>query len=599
MYYNKRRYYETLLRRVTLLEQLYLEGVQDDLRRHLGEGVFDMYMDARKKFPSEKEIDTVMYPDFNEEELLNNENNAKKRFAKKYSNLRKSNLITVVGGNLYSNYPLAANLESPAQIKQSLDDYNWMKNYVITSFDNFRQFNKVMKMGPDVVRKFASDYTSIRDTQQQIMDEGAAEVYRDSLWTVYKITTYKAAQKLGKGTKWCIAGNYQGHEERGEEYFYDYINDENLDGGYYFYLKSDGKTKYALLRAKDGAVHSIWNAADIKIEPQYILKEEPDFPSINGIFNPPSPNEYDLYSDDHNKVKEAVADGQDLSQICNDRQLEYYGYTPLDWHMKRGHVGLAQFLVNQGAAFTSKFAWKQLFYWDDYDLFRACINHGLLDIISMPTILEHVLKNASTAWVKLVLSIGTKSKGKLAFLKEKLPNGKYPLQAELENKDFGGRVGVIKELIKRGADPNVTCEDGRSLLEVAIDENASPAVIKLLEQVTGKSVSELNTGNKSQVELDRDRIEKALNRIFSGRDFLLNVYVDKKIQRGETVVVDLMSKLEQINNGAHKVYAVSRSGSSMFSVNEIKNGSVRASFGYVRTISAVADAIFNNFFGEE
>ena len=129
MYYSKRQYYETLLRRVTLLEQLYLEGVQDDLRKHLGEGVFDMYMDARKKFPSEKEIDTVMYPDFNEEELLDDENNAKKRFAKKYSNLRKSNLITVIGGNLYSNYPLAADLENQRQIKQSLDDYNQMKNY--------------------------------------------------------------------------------------------------------------------------------------------------------------------------------------------------------------------------------------------------------------------------------------------------------------------------------------------------------------------------------------------------------------------------------------------------------------------------------------
>ena len=599
MYYNKRKYYETLLRRVTLLEQLYLEGVQDDLRKHLGEGVFDMYMDARKKFPSEKEIDTVMYPDFSEEELLDDENNAKKRFAKKYSNLRKSNLITVVGGNLYSNYPLAANLESPRQIRQSLDDYNQMKNYVITSFDNFRQFNKVMKMDPSAVRKFASDYTSIRDTQQQIMDEGATEVYHDPLWTVYKVTTYKAAQKLGKGAKWCIAGNYEGHEERGEEYFYDYINDENLDGGYYFYLKSDGKTKYALLRAKDGAVHSIWNAADIKIEPQYILKEESDFPSINGIFNPPSPNAYDLYSDDYDKVKKAIADGQDLSQICDNKQLEYYGYTPLDWHMKCSHAGWAQLLINHGAAFTSKFAWKKLFYWDDYDLFKACVNNGLLDIVSLPIMFEHVLKNASTEWVKLLLSAGAKSKGKLDFLKEKLPSGKYPLQVELENKYFGGRVGVIRELIKRGADPNVTCEDGRTLLEVAIDENASPAVIKLLEQATGKSASTLSTSDKSQTELDRDRIEKALNRIFSSKDFSLNVYVDKKIKRGETIVVDLMSKSEHVNNGAHKMYAVSRSGSSMFSVSEINNGSIRASFGHIRTISGVADAIFNDFFGEE
>lgn len=592
MYYNKRRYYETLIRKITLLEQLYLEGVQDDLRKHLGEGVFDMYMDARKKFPSEKEIDTVMYPDFSEEELLDDENNAKKRFAKKYNNLRKSNLINVVGGNLYSNYPLAANLESPRQIRQSLDDYNQMKNYVITSFDNFRQFNKVMKMDPNAVRKFVSDYTSIRDTQQQIMDEGATEVYHDPLWTIYRVTTYKAAQKLGKGAKWCISGNYEGHEELGEEYFYDYIDDEDLDGGYYFYLKNDGKTKYALLRAKDGSVHSIWNAADIKIEPQSILEEEPDFPSVKGIFNPPAPNAYDLYSDDYDKVKKAIEDGQDLSQICDNNQLEYYGYTPLDYHMMCGRAGFARLLVNQGAALTSKFAWKKLFHWDAYDLFKACVNNGLLDTVSLPTIFEYVLKNASIEWVKLLLSIGAKSK-------EKLPCGKYPLQVELENKYSGGRVGVIKELIKRGADPNITCDDGKTLLEVAIDENASPAVIKLLEQITGKSASALSTSDKFQIEIDRDRIEKALIRKFGDRDFSLKVYVDKKIHRSEVVVIDLMSKSEHVNNGAHKMYAIYRSGNSMFYVSEIENGSIKSSFEYVRTISAAADAILNNFFGEE
>ena len=167
MYYNKRRYYEILLRRVTLLEQLYLEGVQDDLRKHLGDDVFDMYMDVRKKFPSEKEIDTVIYPNFSEEELLNDENNVKKRFAKKYSNLRKSNLITVVGGNLWSDYPLDVELESPGQIKKSLNYYSKMKNYAIKKLDDFRQFNTVMTMNPDAVRKFANDYTSTRDIHQQ------------------------------------------------------------------------------------------------------------------------------------------------------------------------------------------------------------------------------------------------------------------------------------------------------------------------------------------------------------------------------------------------------------------------------------------------
>jgi hypothetical protein len=83
------------------------------------------------------------------------------------------------------------------------------------------------------------------------------------LWEVYRITTYKAAQYYGKNTKWCITGNYGGNDNRGAEYFRDYIKGENLDDGYYFYInKQDPSKKYCLLQTKDGTVKSIWDPMD-------------------------------------------------------------------------------------------------------------------------------------------------------------------------------------------------------------------------------------------------------------------------------------------------------------------------------------------------
>lgn len=42
-------YYESLLRRVEILEQLYFEGVKDDLKKYLGDDLFDDYMKIRNK----------------------------------------------------------------------------------------------------------------------------------------------------------------------------------------------------------------------------------------------------------------------------------------------------------------------------------------------------------------------------------------------------------------------------------------------------------------------------------------------------------------------------------------------------------------------
>lgn len=177
--YN-RRYYESLLRRVTILEQLYLEGAKDDLKKYLGAELYNDYMKIRDK----------------------------------------------------------------------ISDTDW------------KDFGKIQKKDLSDIRDYVDNFQSKSDIKRQEKD-GAELIYEDNLWQVYRITTYNAAKHYGRHTKWCITGNYHGHEDDGKKYFNDYIRDYKLDGGYYFYInKQDPSKKYCLLQTKDGFVKSIWDPMD-------------------------------------------------------------------------------------------------------------------------------------------------------------------------------------------------------------------------------------------------------------------------------------------------------------------------------------------------
>lgn len=144
------------------------------------------------------------------------------------------------------------------------DDYMKIRDKI--SDPNFKDFSKLKKMDKKDVQDFVSSFQSKSDKKKSDKTKGAKKLYEDSDWVVYKITSYPAAQLYGSGTKWCITGRYPGHEERGQEYFDDYIRQEKLDGGYYFYLsKEDPNEKYCVLQTKNGKIKSIWNAKDTNL----------------------------------------------------------------------------------------------------------------------------------------------------------------------------------------------------------------------------------------------------------------------------------------------------------------------------------------------
>lgn len=273
-------YFRSLERRISFLESLIYEGKKDleDLRVYLGDELFDSYMNIRNKIPSESDLNK-QFPEFTVEYILEKPENAR-QFLKKYSNLRKHNIISNLGDYLFTKVPPEASID---RLEDSLLDYDDMRNYVFETLDSFRDFQKLKRLSIDDIRNFVDSYTSVRASKDNDKVRGARKIYEDSDWVVYYITEYSAAKYYGRGTKWCIAGNYPGHESRGEEHFNNYINKAKLDGGYYFYInKHDPTKKYAVLRQRNGKIHSIWDATDTyRGKTKVYTTELPDVPGVD------------------------------------------------------------------------------------------------------------------------------------------------------------------------------------------------------------------------------------------------------------------------------------------------------------------------------
>lgn len=194
------------------------------------------------------------------------------------------------------------------------DKYNLIKNKI--KDPEYKDIYKLMKMDLDDVKDYIDELSKKQSNTDLRRDakKGAKLIYDKNGWKVYRITTYKAAQLYGSNTTWCITGRYEGHEERGEQYFNDYIGEYSLDGGYYFYIKNNNE-KYCLLRSIDGEVESVWDAEDNRYEFVEITEEVPDFPSIPGVAEyTPIPNEVKLlFSLDIEDVRDAIEAGVDIN----------------------------------------------------------------------------------------------------------------------------------------------------------------------------------------------------------------------------------------------------------------------------------------------
>ena len=166
------------------------------------------------------------------------------------------------------------------------NDYMKIRDRIPKDQNDYKDFQKLKKLPIEDVQNFVDNFQSESDRRKEAK-KGAKKIYSDSDWDVYKITTYPAAQLYGSGTKWCITGRYPGHEGRGEKYFNEYIENNNLDGGYYFFLdKHNNGRKYCVLRTKNGYIHSIWIPEDSEIrdvDPYDVPGDLPNDIQYNGF----------------------------------------------------------------------------------------------------------------------------------------------------------------------------------------------------------------------------------------------------------------------------------------------------------------------------
>ena len=358
------------------------------------------------------------------------------------------------------------------------DKYTSIKNKI--KDPEYKDIYKIIKMDPNDVKDYIDNFQSNTDVRRNKKSDGAKLIYKDDLWKVYRITTYEAAQLYGSHTRWCISGRYEGHEERGEEYFYGYIKNNDLDGGYYFYIKNDGMTKYCLLRKENGAVQSIWDASDDELNASDILDIEEDFPAIEGVFIPQQPSSYPMFSDSIEVVRNAIKHGDDINERCTNKNSQYYGYTPIDWHLKHSYrtdnKNISIMLLSNGANITKTSPWKLIFNWFPKSIIEIAWDRGLKKAVDISEMISYAIDDSNVDLLMMLLDLGN------VDANAKLSDGKSLLHREITSKD-GASVLAIKELIKYGCDVNEVLDSGENLLDLAkrTPNSSRPAILNLLE----------------------------------------------------------------------------------------------------------------------
>ena len=145
------------------------------------------------------------------------------------------------------------------------DKFISMRSKFKSPENDYYYWIKKAKNGEDTseLETFLNDFVSKTSEKKAIKENGAKLIVNEDGFKVYFITTYPAAVKYGANTKWCITGRYDGHEERGEEYFNSYKDRLNLDG-YYFMITPDNHKFCFLVDRKHNLLptEAIWNELD-------------------------------------------------------------------------------------------------------------------------------------------------------------------------------------------------------------------------------------------------------------------------------------------------------------------------------------------------
>ena len=302
---------------------------------------------------------------------------------------------------------------------------------------------------PQALKDLIANYRTKSDEIKEAK-KGAKYLGENKDYKCYFVFTYPAAKYYGENTTWCITGRYEGKEEEGEKFFNDYIRDENLDGGYYFFLhKTNPRRKYALLQNKDKEIKSVWSALNNEITdrdnlPLFPIVEE--IPELKEIYSEediddPETNKYrDMYSLWHDiitsadfplhKAKESIRNIKEIIENDNYKDYDFdlnlivddYGNTPLHLACKNANRELVEYLLKKGSSVHQR---------NDYGdtcMHIICQRHNLQGILDL------ILENGGKEDLNL-----------------KNNSGLTPLTICAIDRSWA----LVKKLIKEGADINI------------------------------------------------------------------------------------------------------------------------------------------------
>ena len=190
-----------------------------------------------------------------------------------------------------------------------------------------------LKKEPVELQDFLDELENIKSKTQQVKEDkkGAELIYNSDGWKIYKIYTYNAAKHYGKGTKWCISGNYPGDEGKGEMYFDSYKEDGVKD--YYFIIHGDDK--WAWLDWEDYEMYdiedSLWEADDTGLNKK--TNEKPNFPEsvIDAL-----PNARPFFDFHYIPADEALAKAEETGiLVVDDNTQEVIDYYLSEYKIKK------------------------------------------------------------------------------------------------------------------------------------------------------------------------------------------------------------------------------------------------------------------------
>lgn len=405
------------------------------------------------------------------------------------------------------------------------NDYMKIRDKISKDGNDYKDFQKLKKLPIEDVKSFFDNFQSETDKRKEAK-KGAKKIYDDGDWLVYRITTYPAAQYYGKNTKWCITGRYPGHEGRGEEYFNDYIDDNNLDGGYYFYLnKKDPSDKYCVLQTQDGDIHSVWDATDT-YRGDTVDKIKVELPTVPGV-NLNKYNKRDIitaskegnipliksYLKDGNTPD--VVDGRGKSLLYNavynshrdlvTLLLKYHAdpnfgeFSPINSAIYDDDIDTVKLLMNHGADINKS---------TEYSPSAVCtaIKNDRIEILDY--LLDNSgdvdLKDPSTKYTPLFYSVvfGNVDTTKSLLEHGADPNiqiGETPLYRSL----LSGKKDIMELLLKYHADPNIPNRFGNTSLVPAVEYGDLDTVKKLIKH--GAKVDVKNNRGKSLLDYAKDK----------------------------------------------------------------------------------------------